>query len=557
MKMISRKRFRKRIALFLLLVLLVPFVSILPAVHVSAAGGSPFPFDYPSTDTFYPVDFVIRLFNVDSAYYLRVRADTGQKIASWQGIADMYSISILPDPFSKYTYYDVSGNVVSDPFAGTGSENLELVRSESDDHLTDVFGVVIASNADLYTYAYAGRDALDTSEVYFYANYISLAVTPTPTPIAKPEIKGWYDYPELPSNFSADTLCILRAHNVGVNEGKLIGIGFSPSGSVFNYPIFYKDRSNWNYRSQALFDNGITINTWSSGSWNFSVFTVNYDEATDSYSVGNSLKSGWTNPADSWYVSSNLDWRGETLSCWSLFPDNPLIVTGEQAGEYSTGSWFEILFTNHNKTPNTSSNPNVSPTPTPNPSPTLMPQPTTTPTVEPPDEGDDNNWTGLFGWLKRIRDAILNIPKKIASGILNALKYIFIPDANKVKEVYNTVNNKFGIQHPSKFTFEGNEIYRPKNVIWKFHPISLNGEETEVVDITLIDFGMVDEWLDSSAGRIIIRIVQAMFGITMFAYAIYIFTKHIASINYTDARTLMHLDDSNSSSKGGWWIKDD
>ena len=421
MKMISRKRFRKRIALFLLLVLLVPFVSILPAVHVSAAGGSPFPFDYPSTDTFYPVDFVIRLFNVDSAYYLRVRADTGQKIASWQGIADMYSISILPDPFSKYTYYDVSGNVVSDPFAGTGSENLELVRSESDDHLTDVFGVVIASNADLYTYAYAGRDALDTSEVYFYANYISLAVTPTPTPIAKPEIKGWYDYPELPSNFSADTLCILRAHNVGVNEGKLIGIGFSPSGSVFNYPIFYKDRSNWNYRSQALFDNGITINTWSNGQWNFSVFTVNYDEVTDTYSVGNSLKSGWSNPGDSWYVSSNLDWRGETISSWSLVSGNSLIVTGQQAGEYSTGSWFEILFTNHNKIPGVSSNPNVSATPSPTSSPTPTPyspvyvSPTPSPvpspgvTITPTQGPSETSVKELRGWkgaLQRILQSV-------------------------------------------------------------------------------------------------------------------------------------------------------
>ena len=235
-------------------------------------------------------------------------------------------------------------------------------------------------------------------------------------------------------------------------------------------------------------------------------------------------------------------------------------MTGTQAGIYANSpqSWFEILFTNHNYNPGSSDNPNVSPTPTPTSAPTPIPQPSITPEpTEPPDSGEDNNWTGLFGWLKRIRDSILNIPKKIVSGILDALKYIFLPDPEKVKAVFDTVNNKFGVQHPAKLTVDPNELFRPHNVIWQFHPISLNGEPTETVDITIINFEMVDEWLDSSPGMVITRILQAMFGITMFAYLIYIFTKHIASINYTDARTLMHLDDSNSSGKGGWWIKDD
>ena len=123
--------------LFLLVVLLLTSVPIIP---VFAVDGSSFPFDYPSTDTFYPTAFVVKLFNCGDADYLRVRTDTGLKIAYWRYLGQ-YTIPVTPDPFSKYTFYDDSGNVVSNPFADTRDKNLLLFRNVNEDltfihHLT-------------------------------------------------------------------------------------------------------------------------------------------------------------------------------------------------------------------------------------------------------------------------------------------------------------------------------------------------------------------------------------------------------------------------------------
>lgn len=552
MHMMVKKRHCKLVALFLLLVFLVPFV---PVASVSA---DPLPVQVP--DFPYGVNVYhstntgsFALWQVHGSNYVSY-VQTYSNVFG-DGLAFPVVLRSGLD-WTGYYYYinyekiidtwDIYGNHI-DGFPST--QNIRIPRPNETTTDSDVYATLVYCTTDIYCGNGYGDD-----DVYAYQNFIVPSYAdPTPTPVPQPVIRGWFDYPELPSNFSDSTMCILRTHSDGVNDGQLIGIAFSSNSAAFIYPNFYKDRSPYNYRSQASINYAITVNTWLRYAWHFSVFTVNYDESTDSYSVGYNLNSFNQAPADNvWFTSNKLDWNGETLCCWSLIPNNDLVVTGSQAGIYANSpqSWFEILFTNHNKTPGTSDNPNVSPTATPSPRPTAIPQPSTSPTpTDPPETGDDNNYTGLFGWLKRIRDAILNIPKKIVSGILDALKYIFIPDGNKVKEVYNTLNNKFGIQHPAKFTFNSDELFRPNNVIWKFHPISLNGEETETVDITLIDFEKVDEWLDSSPGMVITRILQAMFGITMFAYLIYIFTKHIATINYTDAKTIKDLD--TSSQKGG------
>jgi hypothetical protein len=520
-----KKRQCKFVSLFLLLIFLIPFVPVLP---VSA---DPLPVqvpDFPHNQDDY--------YNVNNGGFALWQVHGSNHVSYVQ----TFSPGVIgkPDPvvifnktifYDNYTYYldvnyitdtwDIYGNHIPG-WPGSNTNNIRVPRPLNNPEIpdSDVYATLVYCTDDV-----RWRNGSDTG-IYMFMNYLVPGYAdPTPTPIPKPEIKGWYDYPELPSNFSADTLCILRAHNVGVNEGALIGIAFSPSGSVFNYPIFYKDRSNWNYRSQALFDNGITINTWSN-SWNFSVFTVNYDDANDTYSVGNSLKNTWGSPGDSWYLSSNLDWRGETLTCWSLFPDNPLIVTGEQAGEYSTGSWFEILFTNHNKTPGTSSNPNVSPTPTATPIPTAIPQPTQNPDPTSTPEPDVKVVTPSDHWW---------------DGLIKPIQYIFVPSQDKMVKLYNTAANKFGIQKPTEFKLDLKAIFRPDDVVLHFHPVSLNGEAAETVDVTLIDFKMVDDWLDSAPGKVSIRIIRAIFSLTMFAYMIYIYRKHIATINYTDADTLM------------------
>lgn len=540
-----KKRQCKRVALFLLLVLLIPFAPIVPVSHVFAAGGSPFPFDYPSTDSFYPVDFVIRLSGTGHVMYMRVRTDTGQKIASWQGIFDLYTIATTPDPFSKYTFYDDVGNVVDSPFASS-SENLELIRSDSDSHQTDTYGIVIASNADLYTYPYGGSLADGDSELYFYRNYVSLAVTPTPTPTPEPEIDTRF-----PNFINAYRDNILNSSNRSVTK--------------YLVAIRYYDETNLRYEFRLFvicqrFDprlfgtDPLYTPNYNGYSYSYPTLTVDFPNVAPNHDytgiyIGNSPYIYYDNLDDVYvdYDCSNFasSYPGFQLNNPGGGRDYTLTVDDDGLFYEATAVY---LINSDGTTTRVDGDGSSTPTPTPNPSPTLAPQPTTEPTVEPPDEGDDGNWTGLFGWIKKLINALLSIPLKIANGILNALKYVFVPDMNKIKSLWSTLNTKFGIQKPVLFEFDPVLWNNPENVVMHFNPISLNGEETESIDVTIIDFDQVDDWLESEPGQIMIRIIQAVFSLTMWGYMIYIFRKHIATINYTDADTLT---DPDTWHKGG------
>lgn len=525
MHMMAKKRQCRLVALFLLIVFLVPFVPVVPVA------ADPLPVQVPDfpygQDSYYNVNNGgFALWQVHGSNHVSYVQTFSPGVIGKPDPIVIYNRSFWAD---KSTYYldvnyitdtwDIYGNHI-DGWPGSNTSNIRLPYPFHDTVDSDVYATLVYCSDDV-----RWRNGSDTG-IYMYMNYMVPGYAdPTPTPVPQPSIRGWFDYPELPSNFSDYTMCILKAHNAGVNEGALIGIAFHSGSACFNYPTFNKDRTPYNYRSQALIDNAITVNTWLRSQWHFSVFSVNYDETTNSYSVGGDLKSSWNNPGDAWFVSSNLDWSGETITSWSLIPDNPLIITGVQAGEYSTGSWFEILFTNHNYTPGSSDNPNVSPTATPSPKPTAIPQPTQNPDPTATPEPDVKVVTPSDHWW---------------DGLIKPIQYIFVPSQDKMMKLYNVASEKFGVQEPSKFEFDPHALTRPKNVVLHFKTISVNGAPSETVDITIIDFKKVDDWLDTSPGRALILIIQAVFMLTMWGYMIYIYRKHIASINYTDADTLEH-----------------
>lgn len=531
MTLTLRKRHCKLLSVFLLAVVLLTSI---PVVPVSATGGSPFPFDYPSSDTFYPTDFVIRLFNCGDAYYLRVRTDTGLKIAYWKFL-EQYTIPVTPDPFSKYTFYDDVGNVVDNPFIGTRDNNLLLFRSVDEDLTGSTpYGIVQASNANLY--AYDEGVALYEGEqyIYFYKNYSSLAATPTPTPTPEPEIDEKFP-----------TFTNAYAVNYSGTEIRY--------ESLFLLCNRYYDEANTRYEYQYF----IVPKRVSRGvDWQWKVDITPY---YDSYEfIDNIFTAYFTNInpdhnydiryGGSFFTSSNYKTINDVydLHGYSSTAGSTMTETATRKYEFSVSepsmnyeaTAVYLINTDGSTTRLDGDVPSA--TPTPIPSPTLMPQPSIEPepTVEPPDTGDDNNWTGLFGWFKKLINSILSIPMKIINGLLSVLKYIFIPDIGKIKTLYADLNDKVGIQKPAKFDFDPAALTRPKNVYFDFHSIPINGQESETTRVTIIDFKQVDDWLDTSAGHMIIKITKACFSLLLWAYMIYVFTKHIGSINYTDASRL-------------------
>lgn len=108
-------------------------------------------------------------------------------------------------------------------------------------------------------------------------------------------------------------------------------------------------------------------------------------------------------------------------------------------------------------------------------------------------------------------------------------------------KTYNNFANKFSVQKPPKFELDTDALIRPDNVVLNFKHVSLDGKNNKTTKITIIDFKMIDSWLDSKQGQFIIRIVRACFTLLMWGFLMYIFRKHIATINYTDAETLKDI----------------
>lgn len=544
MKKILRKSFRKRIAILLMAVLLIPLLPILPVFAQAEIPDFPYLSQYwydTNTDSFAlwevhgsnKVSYVQTRTNVfpDGAFPVVYRSGL-----SWTGYYYYIDYSKITDTWTK------AGNHVDGGYSWTA--NIRVPAPGETTVNSDVYATLVYCNTDIYH----GNGAGD-NDIYAYQNFIVPSYTdptPTPEPIEPGVIVMYGDYlpfqlGDIP-NYGSDIYA-----NGFTATGEVINIANALPGHQPTYASIFAGVCRDNY-NRALF--GIYITD--SDTFDNPLTGFAFDHRV--YGPYTSVDGTVTKYVHYFIRSNAYDWavygkpnlnNVNVPTCY--WEDSSLHKVQSLYYPYLAGYGYCDFYGFNGQ-----SNPNVSPTPTPTVAPTAIPQPSISPVpTEPPDSGEDNNWTGLFGWLKRIRDSILNIPKKIVSGILDAFKYIFLPDPDKVKGVFNTLNNKFGIEHPTKFTVDPNELFRPANVVWQFRPISLNGEETEAVDVTIINFEEVDEWLDSSPGMVITRILQAMFGITMFAYLIYIFTKHIATINYTDAHTLMHLDDPPQNQKGG------
>ncbi len=525
------KRKYKLLAFILILSLVFPFF---PSVKVAATSMAHVP-DFPfGQDGYYNVNNgSFALWQVHGSNYISwVQTFTPNDI-SYPNPIVIFKNSFLESNnryYLDYTYiidsWDILGNH-QDGYAGT--QNISIPKpNETYVEDSDVYATLLYTTDNVMW-----RNGSDAG-IYAYWNFVAPSYAdPTPTPQPQPSIGSWNSYPDLPSNFSANTLAIMKYHKNGsINDGQLIGLASSAVGSSasYSYPIFYKDRSNYNFNSQAFCNNAITFNTWLNW-YSFSVFSVNYDENTDVYSVGSNLFSGSGSSPNGWYVNYSYNWRGETLACWSVVPNNQLSIYNIDAATYEfDDSYFEILFTNKNYVPGSSENPFISPTPEPTAIPTAIPQPTTNPNATPTPQPDVKVVQPSDHWW---------------DGIVKPIQYIFVPSRDKMVNTYNAFANKFGVQKPTKFEFTADSLVRPNNVVWKFKHVSLDGSDTTETSITLIDFELIDGWLETSAGRMIIRIIRAVFGLLMWGYLMYIFRKHIATINYTDAETLKDISRNN------------
>lgn len=543
MKKILRKNFRKRIAVLLLAVLLIPLLPIMP---VFAQAEIP---DFPylsqswydtNTDSF----ALWEVHGSDNVSYVQTRTNVFSSGAfpvvyrsglSWTGYFYYIDYSKIIDTWDK------DGNHIDGGYSWNA--NIRIPKPNETTVNSEVYATLVYCNTDIYY----GNGAGD-NDIYAYQNFVVPSYAdPTPTPAPEPEVDT--KFPTFINAYKDNTL---NNSNRGVTKYLVVNRYYDEANTRYTYqlcivfqlfnpriwgtdPVYTPKYNGYEFVNNTFtcyFPN-IAPNHNYSGHYSLYPFsTTNYMTVNDIYDCTNAA-SGWPG----FYMDESTE-------------RNYQFSISEPSMNYEATAVY--LINSDGSTTRVDGDGGDTATPTPTVAPTAIPQPSISPVpTEPPDSGEDNNWTGLFGWLKRIRDSILNIPKKIVSGILDALKYLFLPDPDKVKSVFDTVSNKFGVQHPAKFTVDPNELFRPANVVWQFRPISLNGEETEAVDVTIINFEEVDEWLDSSPGMVITRILQAMFGITMFAYLIYIFTKHIATINYTDAHTLMHLDNPPQNQRGG------
>ena len=163
---------------------------------------------------------------------------------------------------------------------------------------------------------------------------------------------------------------------------------------------------------------------------------------------------------------------------------------------------------------NGQSQPNISPTPTPTSAPTPIPQPSVTPEPEDPDE--NSSW----GW-----------------GIVNTLKYIFIPDKNKLIRLEKTTQTKFqqfgGGYDDLKRVSGFDDPVRPQNVVMNWQPFGTDSSEQQQ-QITLVDFEQIDFYLfQTSSGMFICECLKASFTFLMFGYLIHVIRKHFVIENNT------------------------
>lgn len=551
MKKILRRSFRKRIAILLLAVMLIPLVPVIPIFADSTVPDFPYlsqSWYDTNTDSF----ALWEVHGSDNVSYVQTRTNVFSSGAfpvvyrsglSWTGYYYYIDYSKIIDTWDK------DGNHIDGGYSW--SQNIRVPVPNETTVNSEVYATLVYCTTDIYH----GNGAGD-NDIYAYQNFIVPSYAdPTPTPIPEPALPSpsgdyyfGFTYHQNGSDYDCHSFIFNDACASRQAYGDRAVAALTDGNLVYSFYSVWEHLTSDRYNRMAITEgSGIVFN---SSTYSIGAATVFYDLDTSSYvSFSPFLQYNTAGSFNSFAFSPNTVCKFGYK--FGSLPDVSELNTFVSSSGSTYVSDFHFgtkavysYFGDGGSTPIA--------TPTPTAVPTAIPQPSISPVpTEPPDSGEDNNWTGLFGWLRRIRDSILNIPKKIASGILDALKYIFLPDPEKVKGVFNTLNDKFGIQHPTKFTVDPNELFRPANVVWAFRPISLNGEEREPVDVTIINFEEVDEWLESSPGMVITRILQAMFGITMFAYLIYIFTKHIATINYNDAHTLMHLDDPPQTQRGG------
>ncbi len=490
MKMFSKTTLRKTaFTLFL-----VAFISLIPSntFRVLAEGDIVPAFPYDELQTIGENDYVLfKVHGVEQVDYIECIAPKIHAPGNYEHVLPGLSYSGLGGwvlQINSIDYYFKDGKSIY--FDLQSLFTTSYMPVENDDPYYSAWLEFVYASEDVFG---IDEDSYSQRGVRFFKaqNFIiEPAATPTPTPEASSPFLSWTDY----DNTNAFSVVweqngqyyafqnLSYVYRDRIWYGNCEGQKQQISGSHIPFPYSYPILGFAHYSTSSV----------------IGIHTVDYSEEDhDYYSTGNFQCTELPGQSGDIY---NCDW-GSFKSFRSVVFFQPLDDIRIVATNHAVANGYLV-----------GGNGGTVATPTPTSAPTPIPQPSATPA---PDD-ERPGW----GW-----------------GIVSTLRYIFIPDKNKLIRLEKTATNRFqqfgGGYDDLKRVSGFEDPVRPQNVVMNWKPFGSDSED-EQQQITLVDFEQIDFYLFRTAsGQFICDCLKASFTFLMFGYLIHVIRKHFVIENNT------------------------
>lgn len=517
MKMFSKQKIRKTVWCLLL----VALISLIPTrtFRVLADGDILPPFPYDELQQIGENNYVLfKVHGLDQIDYVECILPQFRAIGNYSfllpGLSYFHSVGWNLQ-INSIDYCFKNGQKVDYELSGLENATSSLVSIDNEDPNHSFWLEFVYCTSDVYGYNYDSFDDYKGYDIRLFKaqNFIiPTAATPTPTPEAPSPT------PELDNKFPTFTNAYYvnaSGDNRYINKYLVVNRYYDESNTRYEYQFFVIPERQFrgvNYQWTSYFDpsyNGYDfidnvftvyfLNVATAGNWGGkygnSFFTSsNYKTESDIYDLYGKVSS---NAGNNLIVVSDRNYK---------------LTVSELAMNYEATAIYSINTDGTTTRLDGQGGGVIAPTPTPTLAPTPIPQPSITP--EPDDPDKNSSW----GW-----------------GIVNTLKYIFIPDKNKLIRLEKTAQTKFqqfgGGYDDLKRVSGFEDPVRPQNVVMNWQPFGTDSPEQQQ-QITLVDFEQIDFYLfETPSGMFIKDCLSASFTFLMFGYLIHVIRKHFVIEN--------------------------
>lgn len=513
MRMCSKQKIRKTAFILLLATL----ISLIPSntFRVLADGDIVPPFPYDELQTIGENDYVLfKVHGVEQVDYIEVFMPRINAHGNFQHLCPGLSYSNLGGwvlQINSIDYYFKDGQSVY--FDLQSLFTTSFMPVENDDNYFPAWLEFVYTTEEIWGIdedSNQGRGLKWFKDQNFI---IPPAATPTPTPEPDVQPTPLAELPTFINNSDDNSLdLVIQCTDIGDNSSLEVGKFYAVPSQAWQYYNSSQSFSGNTFKPNCAAvwnDNSFWFNSIDGRSYT-NIYEVEYNSVTNTLSSRLGLK-GYTR-----HFLKNVDIGRYNYNMYGnvIAVNRDFVFNGASMTFDSSLPTFDLIAANSAVYVG-SSGVVSTPTPTPTTAPTPIPQPSTTP--EPEDPDSNSSW----GW-----------------GIVNTLRYIFIPDKNKLIRLEKTAQTKFqqfgGGYDDLKRVSGFEDPVRPQNVVFNWQPFGTDSPEDQQ-QITLVDFEQIDFYLfQTSSGMFIKDCLSASFTFLMFGYLIHVIRKHFVIENTDD-----------------------